>query len=79
MEKLTWVECTKLTQSIYQSSPGEWSHQIEGKLVRLERTVKTPNNQVRIFYRGVDCAGSYSYKEWERLARPIELQQLTLF
>jgi hypothetical protein len=57
VERLSWAACTELTVSILKSPPGEWSHRMEGKLVRFERRVRTPNGQVRIFYSGQDCAG----------------------
>jgi hypothetical protein len=79
MKQMTWKQCMELTRSIYNSRSGEWSHRIEGKKVRFERKVRAPNGQVRIFYRGVDCAGSYGEKEWNQRALPLETQQLTLF
>lgn len=79
IERLSWKACTDLAKSIRQTRPGEWSHRIEGRLVRMEQKAKAPNGQVRIFYRAADGAGSYSEAEWNREAREIEFRQLTLF
>lgn len=79
MDKLTWEGCSDLTSSILKSHAGEWSHRIEGRLVRMERKVKAPNGQVRVFYRSSDGAGSYSEVEWRRDAKELEFRQLTLF
>ncbi|MHA6481084.1 hypothetical protein ACX1C1_04070 [Paenibacillus sp. strain BS8-2] len=79
IERLSWKGCTDLERSILQTKPGEWSHRIDGRLVRMERKAKAPNGQVRVFYRSADGAGSYSESEWNREAQEIEFRQLTMF
>lgn len=79
IEQLTWKGCTDLARDILLSRPGEWRHTIDGKPVRFEKRVIVPSGQVRVFFRGEDCGGSWSAEAWERDAKETEFQQLTLF
>ncbi|MNW36179.1 hypothetical protein D3C74_131880 [compost metagenome] len=85
MRKLTYNECTSLLNSIRESAPGDWTHDlniVRSGPARLIDRVMIPDGKEIVFFRGDNYASAWPAANWDRFAvtrAPAEVEQMTLF
>ena len=82
LRKITYSESAQLTREILAQPPGNWTHMLDGKPVRVvERCIVGRHGYEIVFFRADDYCGRWVAEQFDKRAKPYvpEPEQLTLF
>ena len=79
-----WQQSVELASHICNMPPGDWTHTVDGRMVRVEQRVISPNGHKLVYFRGTDADGNPYCGRWmadvfDKESEPVEYEQLTLF